>query len=633
MRSEGEGRGSAAGALTARHGDGHAEAVPFAPGDTLLEALRAAGIVVLAPCGGAGTCGRCEVALADDAAPGGARRVLACQTPAEAGMEVLVDDLGAMSVEGVADPAAGGAGSPGPTGPAASAAPGGATTAEGTAPGGGATIAEGAARSEAPAPAGDARYGVAVDIGTTTIALYLVDLDGLRVLETAGLVNPQAPFGADVIARLEAAARPGGLTAQRDAVRAAVAEAAAGLCARRGIDPARVERVACAGNTVMECLAAGIDPAPLGVAPFTPPTLFGAEADLSPATPAPDADARDTGAPAPADDAGACGAGTPPPACPAGSGATPDAGDAGAAPSEQAVEPGDARGDAPLPALARAYLAPSVAAYVGGDITAGLHAAGMRGRDGLQLLVDIGTNGEMALGDARRIVCCATAAGPAFEGAGITFGMPALPGAIESVELDADALRVGVIGGGAARGLCGSGLLDAVACLIDAGIIDETGYLFDADEAVDEGVPAGLAARIGEEDGQAVCYLDPARRVWLSQADVRQTQLAKAAIRAGIEVLMGELGVTAADVEELALAGGFGSHLRTASAARIGLIPPELAGRTAAIGNAAGRGAVAALADEGRAALEDVAARCEYLELSTHPAFNDAYIEAMAFDE
>ena len=278
------------------------------------------------------------------------------------------------------------------------------------------------------------------------------------------------------------------------------------------------------------------------------------------------------------------------------------------------------------------YLAPAVAAYVGGDITAGLHASGMRARRGLQLFVDIGTNGEMALGNAERVVCCATAAGPAFEGAGISFGMPALPGAIEAVILENGQLRAHVIGEGAPRGLCGSGLLDAVACLLDAGLIDETGYLLDADEAADE-APAALAALIGEEDGQTVCYLDPARRVWLSQADVRQTQLAKAAIRAGIEVLMASLGVTAADVEELALAGGFGTHLRIESAARIGLIPPALAGRTTALGNAAGRGAVAALTDEGRADLAAIAAVCEYRELSGDAAFNNAYIEAMGFEE
>ena len=130
-----------------------------------------------------------------------------------------------------------------------------------------------------------------------------------------------------------------------------------------------------------------------------------------------------------------------------------------------------------------------------------------------------------------------------------------------------------------------------------------------------------------------MCYLDPARSVWLSQADVRQTQLAKAAIRAGIEVLMASLGVTAADVEELALAGGFGTHLRIESAARIGLIPPALAGRTTALGNAAGRGAVAALTDEGRADLAASAAVCEDRELSGDAAFNNAYIEAMGFEE
>lgn len=573
-----------AGALRVRRGDGRVEEVAFSEGATLLEALRGAGVVVLAPCGGGGTCGRCEVTLADEAAPDGTRTVLACQTPAADGAEVVLDDLAALVVEEGFGDAGAGAGrdrADAPDGPSGH-------------------VGADAYATPSPADVPGGRYGLAVDIGTTTLALYLVDLATLTVLETTGALNPQAPFGADVIARIDAARDPASAAALRDGVREAIADAAAALCARRGIDPAALERVTCAGNTVMECLAASVDPAPLGVAPFTPPTLFGYEADLTP--PAPEA------APAAAGASGSYAAAPPAPTAP----------DRGACPA--------------IPALAHAYLAPAVAAYVGGDITAGLHAAGMRDRRGLQLFVDIGTNGEMALGDAGRVVCCATAAGPAFEGAGIGFGMPALPGAIEAVTVEDGRLTSHVIGGGPARGLCGSGLLDAVACLLDAGLIDESGYLLDADEARDE-APEALAASIGEEDGQTVCYLDPARRVWLSQADVRQTQLAKAAIRAGIEVLMASLGVTADDVDELALAGGFGTRLRARSAARIGLIPPALAERTRPLGNAAGQGAVAALADEGRAALEAVARACEYRELSGDAAFNDAYIEAMGFEE
>ena len=648
MGIEEEPAAQAAGALRARHANGRVERVAFARGATLLEALRAAGIVVLAPCGGGGTCGRCEVTLADDGATGGARRVLACQTPAADGMEVLLDDLAAMSIEegfgnaahrvGTAPgadttpaanaspaPMAGaGAGSPEDATartatqeeadaangaaagtevsrePAASAGRNAASGAE--SPGGtsGATAQEAAdyGGTRGGAAADDGRYGLAVDIGTTTLAFYLVDLADLSVLETTGALNPQAPFGADVIARIDAASDLTARATLRDGVRSAITHAATELCARRGIEPAHLERVSCAGNTVMESLVAGIDPAPLGVAPFTPSSLFGAETDLSPlASRTPDTPAAGTapvkassaalasdGRGSAADPLAAAGSPTsggvaPTTACAAsgdthassrdgrwGDPTSPDraasVGDASAVTGAAAAAPAcGARTDAPaaaravaanadstetaphgacagdpapaarsIPALGHAYLAPAVAAYVGGDITAGLHASGMRARRGLQLFVDIGTNGEMALGNAERVVCCATAAGPAFEGAGISFGMPALPGAIEAVILENGQLRAHVIGEGAPRGLCGSGLLDAVACLLDAGLIDETGYLLDADEAADE-APAALAALIGEEDGQTVCYLDPARRVWLSQADVRQTQLAKAAIR------------------------------------------------------------------------------------------------------
>lgn len=331
MGIEEEPAAQAAGALRARHANGRVESVAFARGATLLEALRAAGIVVLAPCGGGGTCGRCEVTLADDDATGGARRVLACQTPAADGMEVLLDDLAAMSIEegfgnaahrvGTAPgadttpaanaspaPMAGaGAGSPEDATartatqeeadaangaaagtevsrePAASAERNAASGAE--SPGGtsGATAQEAAdyGGTRGGAAADDGRYGLAVDIGTTTLAFYLVNLTDLSVLETTGALNPQAPFGADVIARIDAASDLTARATLRDGVRSAITHAATELCARRGIDPARLERVSCAGNTVMESLVAGIDPAPLGVAPFTPPSLFGAEADLS----------------------------------------------------------------------------------------------------------------------------------------------------------------------------------------------------------------------------------------------------------------------------------------------------------------------------------------------------------------
>ena len=496
--------------------------IEAALGQTLLEALQNAGETMLAPCGGAGTCGRCRVLVRD--ATGVSYR-LACQTAAADGLEILMEDIGSMRVEG----------------------------------------ASGARSSHALPARENAVFGLAVDIGTTTMVFNLVDLDTHDVVATAGKVNPQAAFGADVIARINAAKTSESLQTLCGLLRACIDQTCTDLCNKLHIDRARIEQIALVGNTTMEHFAAGFDPQPIGVSPFTPRSLFGARLPLH----------------AEAENARVC-----------------------------------------------AYFAPAVAGYVGGDITAGLHVSGMAEREGIQLFIDVGTNGEMALGNRDRMLCCATAAGPAFEGANITFGMPAMPGAISSVAMTENGLVVETIGDENPVGLCGSGLLDAVACLVEAGIVDETGYLADEDE-----VDARFAHLIAEEQNQTVCYLDPSRRVYLTQKDVRCMQLAKAAFRAGIETMVETLGVTYDDIDHVALAGGFGMHLRPESAARIGLIPPALGDKIVPLGNAAGKGAIEALFQPGRDAIERIASRCEYLELSTNPLFNEKYIDAMGFDD
>lgn len=504
--------------------NGATRTIEAASGQTLLKALQNAGETLLAPCGGAGTCGRCRILVRDS---GSVEYRLACRTPAAEGMEIIMEDIGGMKVEG----ARGGVG------------------------------ASGAGFS----PGGTGPIGLAVDIGTTTMVFSLVDLESHAVVGAVGKVNPQAAFGADVIARINAAKTPEGMQTLCSLIRTCIDRTRADLCRTHDIDPARVERIALVGNTTMEHLAAGLDPRTIGVSPFTPLSLFGTWLPLF-------------------------------------SGAE----------------------DAPE----SAYFSPAVAGYVGGDVTAGLHVSGMAERKGIQLFIDIGTNGEMALGNRDRIICCATAAGPAFEGANITFGMPAMPGAIKSVAMAGNGLVLETIDDKEPLGLCGSGLLDAAACLVDAGIVDETGYLADEDE-----VEPRLAHLVGEEQGQTVCYLDDEHRVYLTQKDIRCMQLAKAAFRAGIETMMDTMGIAYDDIDHVALAGGFGMHLRPASAARIGLIPPALGDRITALGNAAGKGAVEALFEEGRSAIEAVASRCEYLELSTNPLFNEKYIEAMGFDD
>lgn len=421
------------------------------------------------------------------------------------------------------------------------------------------------ASSGAPRPNSDAPLGLAIDIGTTTMVFHLVDLETRAVLGTIGKVNPQAAFGADVIARINAAETRSGMQTLCGLLRTSIDRARADLCCRLNVDPARINSIALVGNTVMEHFAAGLDPRTIGVSPFTPLSLFGAERPLF-------------------------------------------------------AEEGNER--------LNAYFAPAVAGYVGGDITAGLHVSGIAERGETILFIDIGTNGEMALGNRDRILCCATAAGPAFEGASITFGMPAMPGAISGVTSTEGGLAIETIDGKDPIGLCGSGLLDAVACLVDIGIVDETGYLGEEDE-----VPVRFGQLIGKEQGQTVCYLDPERRVYLTQKDIRCVQLAKAALRAGIETMMGTLSISYDDIDCVVLAGGFGMHMRAESATRVGIIPPALGDRIVLVGNAAGKGAVEALFEAGRNALDNVARHCTYLELSTDPLFSEHYIEAMGFDD
>ncbi|HEY6277540.1 MAG TPA: ASKHA domain-containing protein [Streptosporangiaceae bacterium] len=421
------------------------------------------------------------------------------------------------------------------------------------------------------------RFGIAFDLGTTTVVATLLDLSTGTPVAVDSVLNAQQPFGADVITRISATMLdPANLDRLAGLARETLAGLAAAVCERGGVDPAEVYEVAVAGNATMTHLLLGIDPEPLGVAPFIMSTRL-----------YPEVLAADLGI---------------------------------------GVHP-----------RARAVVFPAFGAYVGGDITAGLLASGMDRDSRTRLFIDIGTNCEIVLGNADWLLATAAPAGPAFEGAAIRCGMRASDGAIEVVTMTPDTLELTVIGDAEPAGLCGSGLVDAVTGLVRVGLLDSSGRL--VPDAAAAGLAPGLAnrlTRIGDERVFVLHWLgevgDAANSVYLSQRDIRELQFAKAAIATGWHILLEEAGLAAADVQQVLLAGSFGSYLSPANAIRLGLVPKLPVLRVVSAGNVAGEGAKMALLSlreraAGLALLEEV----RYVELSDRPDFNDRFVDQLAF--
>jgi uncharacterized 2Fe-2S/4Fe-4S cluster protein (DUF4445 family) len=420
----------------------------------------------------------------------------------------------------------------------------------------------------------DRRFGIAFDLGTTTVVATLLDLGTGTPAAVAATLNKQQPFGADVITRISATMMdPGALDKLQALAQETLAELAAAVCAEAGVEPHEVYEVALAGNATMTHLVLGIDPEPLGMAPFIMATrLF------------PEVLAADLGLP---------------------------------------VHP-----------RARAVMFPAFGAYVGGDINAGLLASGMDRDARVRLFVDIGTNCEIVLGNREWLLATAAPAGPAFEGAAIRCGMRAADGAIEVVTMTPDELTMKVIGDAEPLGLCGSGLVDAVTGLVRLGLLDSSGRFVPEEEA--GALAPGLAGRltsIGKERVFVLHWRGAAEdSIYLSQRDVRELQFAKAAIATGWHILLEEAGLTQADVKQVLLAGSFGSYLSPAAAIRIGLVPKVPVQRVVPAGNVAGEGAKMALLSlreraGGLALLEEV----RYVELSDRADFNDRFVEQLNF--
>jgi uncharacterized 2Fe-2S/4Fe-4S cluster protein (DUF4445 family) len=423
----------------------------------------------------------------------------------------------------------------------------------------------------------DRVYGIAFDLGTTTVVATLLDLSTGTPLAVASMLSKQQPFGADVITRISAVMMdPLALGRLTGLAHESLNELAGEVCKQAGVDPADVLEVAMAGNATMTHLALGIDPEPLGVAPFIMSTRLW-----------PEVLAADVGV---------------------------------------AVHP-----------RARAVVFPSFGAYVGGDITAGLLASGMDRDSRIRLFVDIGTNCEIVLGNSGWLLGTAAPAGPAFEGAAIRCGMRAADGAIEVVSMTPDGLELKVIGDAPPAGLCGSGLVDAVAELVRLGLLDRSGRLIPEEDAF--GVAPGLAPRLTQLGKERVFVLhwldepgDVAQSIYLSQRDVRELQFAKAAIATGWNILLEEAGLQQRDIQQVLLAGSFGSYLSPGNAIRLGLVPRLPVLRVVSAGNVAGEGAkMALLSMRERAGALALLEEVRYVELSDRADFNDRFVEQLQF--
>ena len=421
------------------------------------------------------------------------------------------------------------------------------------------------------------RFAIAFDLGTTTVVATLLDLESGQPAAVRSMLNRQQPYGADVITRISATMMdPDALAALRSRVHETLASLVEEVCAESAVEPREVYEITVCGNVTMMHLALGIDPEPLSMAPFVVSTHSFGEVRAH----------------------------------------------------EFGIE---------VHPRAPAFVFPSLGAYVGGDIVAGMLATGLTRDRRLRLFIDVGTNSEIALGSVDRVVATAAPAGPAFEAAQIRCGMRASDGAIEGVKIGSDgALTLEVIGDVEPVGMCGSGLVDAVAELVHCGLLDHSGrFIPDEQAAVSH---PGLADRLTMIGKERVFVLDwrggsdPERSVFLSQRDVRELQFAKASIATGWNILLGELRVDPADITQVLLAGSFGAYLTPLSAVRIGLVPKIALPRIVSAGNVAGEGAkIAALSVRERAEAYSILREVEYVELSGRSDFNDMFVDQLAF--
>jgi uncharacterized 2Fe-2S/4Fe-4S cluster protein (DUF4445 family) len=413
--------------------------------------------------------------------------------------------------------------------------------------------------------------GLAVDLGTTKIAAYLVDLETGHTLASQGMMNPQIAYGEDVVARLSLAMRaPADAQRMQALVVEALNQALTGMCAVVGIAPEETVEAVVVGNTAMHHLFLGLPVEQLARAPYVPAVSSALEVR-----------ARDVGL--------------------------------------------------HMAAGGYVHLLPNIAGYVGADHVAMLLATEMHRAAGVVLALDIGTNTEVCLANHGRLTSLSCASGPAFEGAHIRHGMRAADGAIEHLRLVGDRVEYQTIGGAPPVGLCGSGILDTLAQLYQAGVVDVRGRMGEHPRVHDvEGVREFVVVDADERPTAGAGTNDRRLAITFTQKDVRELQLAKGAMRAGIDVLLAENDLVAAEIDRVIIAGAFGTYIDVSSAMAIGMLPRLPLDRFRQVGNAAGMGAkLALLSRTRRLEAEVLARRVDYIELALVTGFSRVFARAM----
>jgi uncharacterized 2Fe-2S/4Fe-4S cluster protein (DUF4445 family) len=418
-----------------------------------------------------------------------------------------------------------------------------------------------------PGDATKTRYGAAVDIGTTTIVVYLVDMTSGRIIGTASSYNPQVKCGDDVITRIVYATEKNGLQELQDLAVGSINAMLAELAEKDGVSTGMIDYIVVAGNTTMTHLFYGINPQHIREEPYIPTATF-----------FPLIRGKNVGF---------------------------------------RIDP-----------QAILYAVPNVASYVGGDITAGVLVSQIHKQEKVSLFIDVGTNGEIVLGNREWLVTAACSAGPAFEGSGIKFGMRAMEGAIEEVEIDPKTYEVNyrVIGDVKPIGICGSGMIDALAEMYLAGVIDQKGKIREETGSKrirkgESGLEYVLAWRVESAINKEIV---------ITEVDLDNLIRAKAAIYAGFSTLLSQMGVTFADVENIYIAGGFGRYIDVERAVTIGMLPDLPVEKFQFLGNTSIIGAYfALLCDRLRHEAEDIARKMTYIELSVSRNFMDEYLSAL----